>query len=105
MIVRPTPFRRLMAAAFILPLILSACGPQAAAPAKPAAEPTKPAAAAPAAPAPAAPAAAPAAPAAASAASPVAAPAAQPTAVSASLKAPADKKNLVVVTGQDVTTF
>jgi peptide/nickel transport system substrate-binding protein len=80
--------------AFVLPLALTACGQQAPAPAKPAAEPTKPAAAAPAAQ-----------PAASPGAAQPAAPAAQPTAAAAAAKAPADKRNLVVVTSADVTNF
>jgi peptide/nickel transport system substrate-binding protein len=80
--------------AFVLPLVLTACGQQAPAAPKPAAEPTKPAAAAPAAQ-----------PAASPAAGQPAAPAAQPTAAAATAKAPADKRNLVVVTSADVTNF
>src|SRR5437763_6659947 len=95
MMFRPRPFRLLMAVAFVLPLALTACGPQAPAPAKPAAEPTKPAAAAPAAPA--------GQPGASPAAAQPAAPAAQPTAAAATAKAPADKKNLNVVTSADIS--
>src|SRR5919197_4498903 len=94
MMFRPRPFRWLMAVAFVLPLVLTACDQQAPAAPKPAAEPTKRAAAAPAAQ-----------PAASPAAGQPAAPAAQPTAAAATAKAPADKRNLVVVTSADVTNF
>src|SRR5919197_1376059 len=94
MMFRPRPFRWLMAVAFVLPLVLTACDQQAPAAPKPAAEPTKPAAAAPAAQ-----------PAASPAAGQPAAPAAQPTAAAATAKAAADKRNLVVVTSADVTNF
>jgi peptide/nickel transport system substrate-binding protein len=101
---RTATFRRLVAVACLVPMVLTACAPQAPAASKPAAEPTKPAAAAPAAPAaaPAAPAAAPAAP----AASPAAAPAPSiASAEGATTKAPADKRQLNVATAADITTL
>ena len=94
-------YLRLLAATLLLPLIVSACAPQSP-PAKPAAEAKPTAAAKPAATT--APAAA-AKPAASPAAAQPAPPAAQPTAAAATAKAPADKRQLNVVTSADVTTF
>src|SRR5215208_4465953 len=104
-----TPTQWLAVSIAILSLVLAACGQQPAAPAKPAAEPTKPAAAAPAATS---------APAAKTteAAKPAEKPAeAQPTAAGpapaakvsqsgvATTKAPANKRDLVVVTPADIS--
>jgi peptide/nickel transport system substrate-binding protein len=103
MVARQTLFRRLTAAVFIVPFVISACAPQPP-PAKPAVEPTKPAAAPTTAPA-AAPAAKPT-----EAAKPGAAPAAAPplvlpTSIPATAKAPADKRQLNVGTAADITTL
>lgn len=106
----------MFAVALAVPLVLTACAPQAPAPSKPAAEPTKPAAAPTTAAAPAAqpaaspavagqPAAAAASPAAAAAPTMPPPPLALPTALPANLKAPADKRTLTVATAADITTL
>ena len=94
MLRRRRPSFSLPVAALVAMLTLAACAPAAPPSAKPAVEPTKPSTAAQAAQ-----------PAATLASGQPAAPAAQPTAVTASLKAMADKRNLVVVTGSDITTL